>query len=245
MIYDPDRKLGHSTRALADYTWWVRILNLKEYDPKILPDLAKSRSGVSAAQKVGWNNYEPLRKYAAWHDARDKNVMVPSLEEAGKRRYYGLAMYTVMEQSGDRVAVHNNLTDFMYLGAIPAARNHLTPFFSVRYAGFSKELAGLVLDDTTEQLRWTGFNFEPQAQQGVHNLGCVPTGPFRVQLKRENGDVITTVSHPGLNGIKEDLQPSLAPIEFASVPAETVRVTVLGPKEEITEANNSALIRSL
>jgi hypothetical protein len=245
--------------------------------------------------------------------------------------YYGMSMYTVMEQSGERVAVHKNLTDFMYLGGMPAARNHLAAFFAVSYEGFSKELAGMVLDDTTEILRWVGFNFEPQSQQGVlrvwhlapgiyevrtgidvdgndtidegletrrlelkryepipvtlpsrklqivearllekrtplnqrcdlaltnedsvrkgdrltvivHNLGCVPTGPFDVRLSRENGEAIATVSYPGLDGIAADLQPKQASIEFVNVPPGICRVTVSGAKEEITSANYAVVI---
>ena len=229
------------------------------------------------------------------------------------------------------MAVHKNLTDFMYLGGMPAARNHLTPVFAVSYEGFSREFAGMVIDDTTEALRWVGFNFESRSQSGalrvwhlapgryevrsgvdldgndtidrgletrrlelkryetipvtlpthaafvvearlvekgtplhqrcdlavthedavrkgrglsvkVHNLGCHPTGAFRVQLERENGDVIASMTNPGLEGIQGDFQPKLVAIEFPHVAAGRWRVRVSGEKEEITGANNVAQV---
>ena len=326
-----DPRFIRAEKEPATDPWWVRMRNLKDCDPEVLQDLVRSRLGLSVAQKTGWSNYDPLKKYVAWHYTRDKNAMVPALEDAWKRMYYGMSMYTVMEQSGDRVAVHKNLTDFMYLGGMPAARNHLAPVFAVSYEGFSKELAGMVLDDTTENLRWVGFNFEPQTQQGllrvwhlapglyevrtgidldgndtidegletrrlelkryepipltlssrklqivearlvekrtplhqrcdlalthedatrkgnrltviVHNLGCVATGPFRVQLMRDGGEAIGAVSHAGLDGIGENLQARQAAIEFADVPPGMLRVSVSGIKEEITAANNQATI---
>jgi hypothetical protein len=110
--------------------WWVRILDKKTIEPERLEELERLQFGLSVAQKLGWSNYQPLKKYVLWHYTRDKKTLVPALEMLWKLGIYGRYLYTETEQSGDRVAVHKNLTEFMYLGGMPGARAHLVPCFA-------------------------------------------------------------------------------------------------------------------
>jgi len=319
------------TENLARSYWWMRILNRKQADEKALKELIDYQFDLGSTRSLGFGNYLPLQKYIAWHYTRDKSLLVPALEYLWKQTYYTMYLYTKTEQSGDRVAVHKNLTDFMYLGGMPGARNHIAPYFAVSYEGFSPEFAALVLEDTPELLRWVGFNFEEQPQAGavrvwnlapgtyevrmgldandddkidgtaeikqmelkryetipvtlpshklyvvearcvrkdvplhercdlaithedatrkgtaltvvVHNIGRLPTGPFRVELLDAAGKTLGTKTHPGLDGI-EDLQDKKIAITFDNVAAAgALRVKVAGEMKEITEVNNVARI---
>jgi len=51
------------------------------------------------------------------------------------------------------------LTDHMYFGGMPGARNELLPLHAMSYEGSSPKFAGLVINDTREALRWIGYNF--------------------------------------------------------------------------------------
>ena len=74
---------------------------------------------------------------------RDKNHLVPTLEHLLKQTHYTMDVYTKTEQSGDRVAVHKNLTDYMYLGGIPSARCHVLPYLAVSYVGLSPDFGAI------------------------------------------------------------------------------------------------------
>ena len=95
-------------------------------------------------------------------------------------------MVTRTEQSGDRVHLtwlgSKTLTDHMYFGGMPGARNELLPLHTVSYEGFSPNFAGLVIDDTTETLRWIGYNFEPTAQEGKLRVWRLVPGLYEIRM---------------------------------------------------------------
>jgi hypothetical protein len=157
-------------------------MNRTECSPEALAGLVEQTYETGTTRSLGCGDYVPLGKYVAWHYTRDKSHLVPALEFLWKQTYYTMYVYTKTEQSGDRVAIHKNLTDFMYLGGMPGARNHTFPHFAVSYTGFSPEFAAIVLDDTPELLRWVGFSFEEQPQTGAVRVWNLAPGTYEVRM---------------------------------------------------------------
>ncbi|MGD8237876.1 MAG: hypothetical protein PVH68_04950 [Armatimonadota bacterium] len=176
-----DRYVKRPDRV-ATNPWWLRIMNLQECPPDVLDGLIQREYPTGTTRSLGCGDYVPLEKYAAWHYTRDKGHLVPALEFLWKQTYYTMFLYTKTEQSGDRVAIHKNLTDFMYLGGMPGARNNTVPHFAVSYEGFSPRFAALVLDDTPELLRWVGFSFDEQPQRGALRVWNLAPGTYEVRM---------------------------------------------------------------
>lgn len=177
-----DERLAHRFPNYARNPLWVRLLNLKKCDPQALQELIDHKYELGSTRALGNGNMAPLIKYVAWHYTRDKSHLIPALEYLWKQTYYTMYLYTKTEQSGDRVAVHKNLTDFMYTGGTPGARSHIVPIFAVSYEGLSPEFAAMVLDDTPEFLRWVGFNFEDKPQTGKLRVWNLVPGTYEVRM---------------------------------------------------------------
>ena len=76
----------------------------------------------------------------------------------------------------------------------------------------------------------------------VHNLGCKPSGPFRVDVRDARGKTLATQRHGGLDGVA-DLMDKKVTLRFPNLPAGgALQVVVRGPGKEITEVNNTAAI---
>ncbi len=176
-----DRYVKRPDRV-ATNPWWLRIMNLQECPPDVLDELIQREYETGTTRSLGCGDYVPLEKYAAWHYTRDKSHLAAALEFLWKQTYYTMFLYTKTEQSGDRVAIHKNLTDFMYLGGMPGARNNTVPHFAVSYVGFSPDFAALVLDDTPELLRWVGFSFEEKPQSGALRVWNLAPGTYDVRM---------------------------------------------------------------
>lgn len=180
-----ERFIPQDRDKLAENPFWARALALGPASVKTnrldflcnfaFPEGAKT-------DELGFGDYTPLIRYVGWHYSRDKAVLVPALEHVFKANYFTMPLMTQIQQSSDRVAPKKNLTDFMYLGGMPGARNHIVPFFAVSYEGFSPEFAGLVLDDAPEFLRWAGFNFEPAPQEGLLRVWNLVPGKYEVKM---------------------------------------------------------------
>jgi hypothetical protein len=177
-------------KAAPDPTW-VRLEDrpLPKDTPveKVVP-----RWGLGAlagTDLLGFGDYEPLRfSYLTWHYTRDKSHLVPPMERIWKQNYYAMPLWTETGQSGDRVAPHKNLVDFMLFGGVPSAREHIVPNFAVSYEGFNAELAALVVDDTPERLRWVGYNFDAQPQSGRLRVWRLVPGTYEVRMGPDEND---------------------------------------------------------
>ena len=161
---------------------WARLLNRETCEPARLNTLVTFDVDVSRTNILGNQNDTALRKYLAWRYTRDKAHLVPALEALYKQTYYTMPLYTETEQSGDRVAVHKLLTDFMYTGGLPGARGQSFPFFALSYDGFSRHFAGLVLQDTSTALRWVGYNFEERPQDGRLRVWNLAPGTYKIRI---------------------------------------------------------------
>jgi hypothetical protein len=169
--------------------WWARILNLKDCPSNVLGELRNYQYNLPHTETLGCDENTALIRYVAWHYTRDKNVLVPALEFVYKAVYYTLPVFTESQQDADRVALKKNLTDFMYLGGIPVSRGRTAPFFAVSYENMTPNFAAMVLDDTPEQLRWVGYNFESQTQNGKLRVWRLVPGTYMVRQGVDtNGD---------------------------------------------------------
>jgi hypothetical protein len=177
-----DETLAHRFPSFATNALWVRLLNLEECEPQTLQELTDHEYELGATRALGFGNTDPLIKYVAWHYTREKSHLIPALEHLWKHTYYTMCLYTKTEQSGDRIAAHKNLTDFMYTGGMPGARSHLVPVFAVSYEGLSPEFAAIVLDDTPEFLRWVGYNFEDRPQTGKLRVWNLVPGTYEARM---------------------------------------------------------------
>jgi hypothetical protein len=184
-----DKRFVTRPDAMAVNPWWVRVMSLRDCDPAVLTGLVEQKYEVGTTRSLGNGDYVPMGRYVAWHYTRDKSLLVPALEFLWKQTYYTMPLYTETEQSGDRVAVHKILADFMYLGGVPGARAHTFPHFAVSYLGFSPEFAALVLDDTPELLGWVGFSFDEKPQSGALRVWNLAPGTYEVRMGVDtNGD---------------------------------------------------------
>ena len=76
----------------------------------------------------------------------------------------------------------------------------------------------------------------------AHNLGCGPTGPFTVSVADASGRKLAEQRHRGLDGVL-DLHAKRAQFTLGGLPGHgALRVTLTGPAQEITEANNRVTI---
>jgi len=164
------------------------LLNLRDCPPAELQGLIDYKYGT------GVEGIRQLIKYRAWHYTRDKSHLVPALQYVWKKEHHSRYLNTTTEQSGDRIRQHKWLTDFMYLGGEPGSRGRTYPFFCVSYEGFSRRLAGLVIDGERELLRWVGYNFEPNPQRGKLRVWRLDPGTYRVRMGLDtNGDDLIDV----------------------------------------------------
>jgi hypothetical protein len=160
---------------------WVRLLNPKQLDAEKLQALIDFDVDVSRTGELGNQNMLPLKKYLAWRFTGDKQHLVRALEALYKQTYYTLPVYTRSEQSGDRVHLHKNLSDFMYTGGLPGARAQNPPMMAVSYEGLSRNFAALVLEDTSETLRWVGYSFENSPMRGALRVWDLVPGTYEVR----------------------------------------------------------------
>ena len=184
-----DRRFITDTNAAPADPWLARMLNSRECSSNVLDALARNPRQYELAGTLELGDSRPFPSYVAWHCARDKDVLLPSLEAIYKSTYYILPLLTEIQQSADRVPIKKNLTDFMYLGGIPVSRFHTAPFFAVSYEGFTPNFAAMVLDDTPELMRWVGYSFEPGTQSGKLRVWNLAPGTYAVRQGVDgNGD---------------------------------------------------------
>lgn len=163
-------------------TSWVRLLSLRDCPSSQLQGMIDYEYGT------GVEGIRTLIKYRAWHYTRDKSHLAPALRYVWKKEHYSSYLNTTTEQSGDRIRQHKWLSDFMYLGGEPGSRGRTYPLFCVSYEGFSRQIAGLVIDGERDLLRWVGYNFEPEPQRGKLRVWRLDPGIYRVRMGLDTND---------------------------------------------------------
>jgi len=177
-----DKRFVERCKYPARYHNWPRLLGITKASPGDLKHLTGPP-----------NNRKLMRRYNAWRFTGDKKYLVEALRYLWRELYYKYDMVTRTEQSGDRVHLtwlgSKTLTDHMYFGGMPGARNELLPLHTVSYESFSSNFAGLVINDTTEALRWIGYNFEPTEQEGKLRVWRLVPGAYEIRMGEDrDGD---------------------------------------------------------
>ncbi len=169
--------------------WRLRMLNLRDCPPETLHSLTNDTAFEASAGTLELGDSRFFPRYAAWHYTQDKRHLLPALESLFKAAWSLQPVLTEAQQSADRVPIKKNLTDFLYLGGIPASRFHHAPFLAVSYEGFSPRFAAIVLEDTPQSLRWVGYSSESGTQAGALRVWNLVPGTYVVrQGPDHNGD---------------------------------------------------------
>jgi hypothetical protein len=205
-----DRRYVARGRQRDGRALWSRMLDEPRLDPaseKRLRALRFPTSGLEVLQNM---DVRTLAKYRLWDHTRDESDLVPGLEHDWKQAWYAFGMRTRVEQSGDRVAVNKNLTDFMYLGGLPGARGHTFPVFAVSYEGFPRNFAALVLDDTPTSLRWAGYALGDAITGAELRVWNLDPGRYRVRRgpdRDADGEIDTVTDERNLDLVRGDAVP--------------------------------------
>jgi hypothetical protein len=170
-------------QVTGDRKWADAAANV--YLDRGWPHLLELNRTEGATEALAWGARPERTYYHRWFYTQDKSWLVKALRLHWKNHYYMFDLLTRTGQSGDRVHLtwfgSKTLTDAMYFGGSPGARNELAQLNAVSYDGFTKNFAGLVVDDTTTQLRWIGFNFEKKPMTGKIRVWRLVPGEYEIR----------------------------------------------------------------
>lgn len=181
------RKNSHLEYVLyqvtGDRKWADHAANV--YLDRGWPHLLELDRTEGAQEALGWGARPERTFYHRWFYTHDKSWLVKALRLHWKNHYFMFDLLTRTGQSGDRVHLtwfgSKTLTDAMYFGGSPGARNELSQLNAVSYDGFTPNFAGLVVGDTTTQLRWVGFNFEKEPMAGKIRVWRLVPGEYEIR----------------------------------------------------------------
>ncbi len=176
---DRDPRYASNVKRPRVDALWSKLLEVESLDPQMLSRL-RMQPLPDGPSTMGNLDFRSLARHVLWRFTRDDDALVEALTVEWKRALWAQPMRTRTEQSGDRIALNKNLTDFMYLGGLPGARGHLFPLFAVSYEGFPRDLAALVVEDTPARLRWVGYPFESGVTDAKLRVWNLEPGRYEV-----------------------------------------------------------------
>lgn len=143
---------------------------------------AETRYTNIGTRQLGFWDRRYERNWLEWKLTGNKEYLNEGLRELYRRLKFSMPAVTVAEQSGDRVSIPKQLISQMYLGGIPAARNHqFFPLYAVTYENMGTNFAGLVTDDQKDNLRVLFYNFEPEPIQGLMRVWRLVPGTYEIR----------------------------------------------------------------
>jgi len=135
-------------RILAHHDW-----------PDFRADLlTMAAEGDLWASPIRYTDSRPLMRYYHWRLTGEPEPVVEALRAVLSDMDWELPMYTVAEQSPDRLWLQQPLPNMMMLGDVSMLRNQIFPMHHVSWEGTGGDLAAWVLDKSDQHLKLLACN---------------------------------------------------------------------------------------
>ncbi|MGH0038586.1 MAG: hypothetical protein ACQGVK_26415 [Myxococcota bacterium] len=236
---------GPQTRTDPIWSRWLATSPAPSPLLKRLRDVRFPDSGVSVLANT---DFRTVSKWLLWRLTGVESDLDPGLLQDWKQAVYSQGLRTRTGQSGDRVPINKNLTDFMYLGGPPGSRGHLFPLHAVSYEGFPRDFAALVLEDGGTSLRWLGIAAAEPIEDATLRVWRLQPGRYEVRMgaDRDADGRIDRVSASRTLALQrgEGIPVSLAPGVRTIVEVSQVEAgPPLWPRSDLAVTHEDAQLR--
>lgn len=185
--WQQDRVLTSRSGALYPNTF-LRVVgvNRQATVEAMRQDVAK-RFASLGSEVLGWRDDRHVKNWVEWQFSGNESHLLEGLKALVRHLTFMMPVYTVAEQSGDRVSIPKQLISQLYLGGVPGSRNrHHYPDFAVSYRGFDDQFAARVLSNTKTALQVELYSFHEQPVSGELLVWSLEPGEYQIT---QNGGV--------------------------------------------------------
>ncbi|HWL53615.1 MAG TPA: LamG-like jellyroll fold domain-containing protein [Chthoniobacteraceae bacterium] len=148
-----------------------------------------TRYASLGTENLGGGDQRYLQGWVDWKLTGDPAHLYPALEALYRRLKFTMPVNTEAGQSGDRVAIPKPLISQLYLGGVPASRNHsFYPDFAVSYEGLDDTFAAMVQENTPASLKVLLYSFETKPKEGKIITWALERGLYEVTQQPEEGE---------------------------------------------------------